>query len=109
MNRRAKVFNFNKFAGILEELDEGGFSFTYSAQYLSDPDAKAISLTMPLQEQAFASNQIFPFFDGLIPEGWLLDIAVKNWKLDPKDRMGLLLHVCRDCIGSVHIETNNAK
>jgi len=47
---------------------------------------------------------LFSFFDGLIPEGWLLDIAEKNWKLDPRDRMGLLLACCRDCIGAVSIE-----
>ena len=47
---------------------------------------------------------LFPFFDGLIPEGWLLDIAEKNWKLNPRDRMGLLLACCKDCIGAVSIE-----
>jgi serine/threonine-protein kinase HipA len=45
-----------------------------------------------------------PFFDGLISEGWLLDIAIENWKLNPRDRMGLLLTICRDCIGAVHVE-----
>lgn len=47
---------------------------------------------------------LFPFFDGLVPEGWLLDIAEKNWKLSARDRMGLLLKTCRDCIGAVSIE-----
>jgi serine/threonine-protein kinase HipA len=46
---------------------------------------------------------MFPFFDGLIPEGWLLDIATKNWKLNPNDRMGLLMTCCKDCIGAVGI------
>jgi serine/threonine-protein kinase HipA len=47
---------------------------------------------------------MLPFFDGLIPEGWLLDIAIKNWKIDQRDRMGLLLSVCKDCIGAISIE-----
>ena len=47
---------------------------------------------------------MFPFFDGLIPEGWLLDIAQKNWKLNPRDRMEILLKTCHDCIGAVSIE-----
>ena len=63
----------------------------------------AVSLTLPLQENSFHSSVLFPFFDGLIPEGWLLDIAEKNWKLDSRDRMGLLLTCCRDCIGAVSI------
>jgi serine/threonine-protein kinase HipA len=50
---------------------------------------------------------LFPFFDGLIPEGWLLDIAQKNWKLNPRDRMGLLMACCKDCIGAVSVHPLN--
>ncbi|NBV98183.1 MAG: hypothetical protein EBR67_01570 [Proteobacteria bacterium] len=49
------------------------------------------------------SSVLFPFFDGLIPEGWLLNIAERNWKLNPRDRMGLLMACCLDCIGAVSI------
>ena len=59
---------------------------------------------MPLRREAYMSNTLFPFFDGLIPEGWLLNVAQKNWKLDENDRFGLLLTVCKDCIGDVNIE-----
>jgi serine/threonine-protein kinase HipA len=48
-------------------------------------------------------NMIITFFDGLIPEGWLLDIAEKNWKLNPRDRMSLLIACCEDCIGAISI------
>jgi serine/threonine-protein kinase HipA len=46
---------------------------------------------------------MFSFFDGLIPEGWLLAISEENWKVDRRDRMGLLLSVCADPIGSVSV------
>ena len=46
---------------------------------------------------------MLPFFDGLIPEGWLLKIAVDNWKLNPLDKMNLLLTLCKDNIGDVSI------
>jgi serine/threonine-protein kinase HipA len=52
---------------------------------------------------------MFPFFDGLIPEGWLLNIAEKNWKLRPRDRMGLLLACCKDCIGAVSVHPVNVE
>lgn len=48
--------------------------------------SKPISLTLPLSEKAYHSKILFPFFDGLIPEGWLLDIGEKYWKLNPRDR-----------------------
>lgn len=84
--------------------DDKGYHFEYAKTYLSQTDAKPVSLTLPLQDAIFTSNILFPFFDGLIPEGWLLDIAEKNWKLNPRDRMGLLLACCKDCIGSVSVE-----
>ena len=93
-------------AGILTESDEG-YSFVYDKDYLSMLEAQGISLTMPLREEPVLSNTLHPFFDGLIPEGWLLDIAQKNWKLNVRDRMALLLAWCRDCIGAVSIEPLN--
>ena len=63
-----------------------------------------VSLSLPLQKEKYISKYLFPFFDGLIPEGWLLDMVVNNWKVDNKDRFGLLMISCKDCIGDVHIE-----
>ena len=63
----------------------------------------AVSYTMPLKGEPYVSNSLFPFFDGLIPEGWLLGIAEKNWKLDGRDRMGLLLACCSSSIGAVRV------
>lgn len=41
---------------------------------------------------------------GVISEGWLLEIAISNWKINPRDRFGLLLTMCADCIGCVSIQ-----
>jgi serine/threonine-protein kinase HipA len=102
MGREASVFWCDKAAGLLSEQDEG-YVFQYHAAYLNAADARAVSLTLPLRKKPFVSRTMFPFFDGLIPEGWLLDVAVKTWKKDMRDRMGLLLACCRDCIGAVSI------
>ncbi len=93
----------NQLAGELIE-DENGYTFSYNTNYLVLADTSAISLTFPKTAKQYQSNILFPFFDGLIPEGWLLEIAEKNWKLDARDRMGLLLVCCRACIGAVSIE-----
>ena len=100
--RRAEVYLQEHLAGILEEL-ESGYVFSYEHEYLNRTDAAPISLSLPLQSTPFEDKRLFPFFDGLIPEGWLLDIAEQTWKLDPRDRMGLLLACCRDCIGAVSV------
>jgi serine/threonine-protein kinase HipA len=104
MSQKAKVYAFNKFAGILEKNDEGKYTFAYDSEYLNSKSPKPISLTMPIKDKYYESTLLFPFFDGLIPEGWLLNIAVKNWKINSRDKMALLLNACRDCIGAVHIE-----
>ena len=100
--RQGEIWVNKDLAGILTE-DEEGYHFTYSPDYLMMGNAVPVSLTMPLREETFHSEFLFPFFDGLIPEGWLLDIAQKNWKLNPRDRMGLLLATCKDCIGNISI------
>lgn len=90
-------------AGALTE-DENGYTFEYDADYLALPTAEAVSLTLPLSDKPYRNKVLFPFFDGLIPEGWLLDIAEKSWKIDARDRMSLLLACCKDCIGAVGVQ-----
>jgi serine/threonine-protein kinase HipA len=107
MNRSAKVYVNDDLAGILVETTEGEFQFQYENLYLSGTSKLPVSLTLPKRKEAYHSKVLFSFFDGLIPEGWLLDIAIKSWKINPRDRMGLLLHLCQDCIGNVHIIENN--
>lgn len=106
--RKAEVFMHDKTAGWLTQDDEG-YHFEYEPLYLISESPQAISQTLPLQEDAFHDKVLFPFFDGLIPEGWLLDIAEKNWKINHRDRMALLMACCKDCIGAVSIIPVNEK
>ncbi|MBQ0057137.1 MAG: HipA N-terminal domain-containing protein [Bacteroidales bacterium] len=100
--RQAKIFYQDQEAGLLTENDEG-YEFVYLPDYLASFNAHAISLTLPLQEAVFKSQVLFPFFDGLIPEGWLLDVALRNTDISILDRMSLLLLCCKDCIGAVSV------
>lgn len=104
--KQATIFMYDKIAGILTE-NEDGYTFEYDSQYLKDNEAEPISLTMPLTSIPYKSNNLHPFFDGLIPEGWLLYIAEKNWKINGRDRMSLLLACCNDCIGAVSVKALN--
>jgi serine/threonine-protein kinase HipA len=100
--RSAEVHLHGKLAGHLIQNEEG-YRFTYTPLHLRAAFAQPVSLTLPLQEQPYVERVLFPFFDGLIPEGWLLEVSERNWKLNPRDRMGLLLACCQDCIGAVSI------
>ena len=105
MNRSGNVYVKNVLCGVVSETD-AGYSFAYDKEYLEANGSEAVSLTLPLSEKTFQSKTLFAFFDGLIPEGWLLDLAEKNWKINYKDRMGLLLTCCKDCIGAVSVVKN---
>lgn len=105
MKRSGKVYFKNQFCGVISENDQGYF-FEYNLDYLNQDNPQPVSLTLPLKKDAHHSKTLFAFFDGLIPEGWLLDLAEKNWKINYKDRMGLLLTCCHDCIGAVSVKNN---
>lgn len=100
--KKGLVYKKDKLVGMIWE-DENGYSFQYDNAYLLHPVYGDVSRTLPLRREVYTDNEMLPFFDGLIPEGWLLQIAVENWKLNPRDRMSLLLTLCKDCIGDVSI------
>ncbi len=102
--RKAKVFYNDNLAGILTENNEGEYIFQYDAEYIENFSEDFITFTMPVRGEPYKENRLFPYFEGLIPEGWLLDIASNSWKINQNDRMGLLLACCRNCIGAVSVE-----
>ena len=101
--RKAQVLYKDRLAGILIETDEGEYTFAYEKEYVIKYPDHFLTFTMPVTAKEYKSNRLFPFFEGLIPEGWLLEIASKSWKINKNDRMGLLLACCQNCIGAVSI------
>lgn len=102
--RSAKIYYDSNVAGKLIETDDGEYNFTYAQAYVKEFPNQFISFSLPVRSETYVSNRLFPFFEGLIPEGWLLDIASKNWKINQNDRMGLLLACCQNCIGAVSVQ-----
>lgn len=89
--------------GVIEE-DDGSTSFAYSSEWLARNDAVPVSLTMPLRTEPYVTKGLHPFFENLLPEGWLLDVSSKKLKVSKDDPFGLLLATCADCVGAVEIE-----
>ncbi|MCD6184625.1 MAG: HipA N-terminal domain-containing protein [Deltaproteobacteria bacterium] len=103
-NRRnsADVYLRDTKAALLEK-NIRGYRFSYYKNYLSLPNAQPVSLTLPLTNNPYESKSLFPFFLGLLPEGWLLDITSRTLKIDPENVFDILLATCGDCIGAVKI------
>lgn len=98
--RKAVVYFKNEIAGYLSDLDDH-FEFAYESDYVKH--GPAISVTLPLSKEPYVSKTLHPFFDGLIVEGWLLKTVENNWKIDPNDRMSLLLLTGKDTVGAVSV------
>ncbi|MFH1846998.1 MAG: HipA N-terminal domain-containing protein [Candidatus Omnitrophota bacterium] len=99
--RKAKVFYKNELAGIIIE-SQNGYIFQYDREFLKKNIP--ISVSLPLKEEPYYSNELFPFFKGLLPEGWYLNIVSATQKIDNKDSFGLLLASAGgDTIGAVTV------
>lgn len=100
--RTAKVNYQSRLAGILSETEKG-YQFVYDQDYLAT-GGKPISVSLPLRAEPFESEKLFSFFEGLLPEGWYLDIVRATEKIDFKDSFSLLLATTGDTIGAVTIQ-----
>lgn len=103
--QRAKVYRNNIFAGFLTKYSDSEYSFIYDREYLKMPNIKPISLTLPLEENEFKSNHLFPFFYNLLAEGKLKDIQCRELRIDKSDDFSrLILTTKENTIGSITIE-----
>src|SRR3989344_2134844 len=101
--QEAAIFYGKKRAGLLRK-SESGYEFAYDENYLKDSGAFPISLSLPLRPEKYESRELFPFFEGLLPEGWLLNITAATAKIDKEDKFHLLLHTGEDPIGAVSVK-----
>ena len=99
--RKALVLFKNQEAGILEEIEKG-YRFTYKDSFIKS--YHSISVSLPKEQIIFEDGALFPFFLGLLPEGWYLELVSKIMKIDKDNKFELLLATCEDTIGAVTIK-----
>jgi serine/threonine-protein kinase HipA len=101
--KRAEVFMHGIPAGVLEKIEAGNkYRFIYFERY----NGPSIALTMPLGEKEFVFDRFPPFFDGLLPEGVLLEGLLKQRKIDKFDYLSQLIAVGNDLVGAVTVQEN---
>ncbi len=99
---KAAVYFHDKKAGILSRI-KNGYEFRYLEEYLRNPEALPLSYNLPLRLSPFRAQKLFPFFENLTSEGWLLSIQSQTQKIDENDSFSLLLENGEDLIGAVKI------
>lgn len=98
--RIAEIFVNKVLAGRLTETDDRKYVFEYDIAYTGIP----VSLTMPLTQRVYHFDSFPPFFDGLLPEGPMLEGLLRQYKLDREDYMGQLLAVGNDMVGTITVK-----
>ena len=94
--RKVNVYFKEDLAGYLSQTNEG-YTFQYDKNFLQKNIP--ISVSLPPREEPFKSAEFFPFFKGLLPEGWYLDIVSAAQKVDPRDYFGIL--ACTASVGTI--------
>ena len=98
--RKALVRVDNIPAGTLLELEDNQYQFHYQPSYKGAP----VSLTMPINKSIYEFKKFPPFFEGLLPEGMMLEGLLRHTKIDRSDLMGQIIAVGGDLVGNVTVE-----
>lgn len=100
--KTAEIYYKGELAGFLYKTT-AGYVFTYEENFLKKNIP--ISLTLPPRKEAYESGVLFPFFQGLLPEGWYLDLVLAKEKLERNNDFGILLSTTStDSIGAVTVK-----
>ncbi len=98
--RQAIVFVHGKRAGILTEISTSDYNFEYDLNY----EGEAVSLTMPTCHKSYGYNSFPAFFEGLLPEGIMLEGLLRIGKMDKKDYFSQLIATGNDLVGAVTVK-----
>lgn len=98
--KTARVFVNGIAAGLLKQLSKKTYQFVYDVEYKGPP----VSLTMPLTNKIYEFDVFPPFFEGLLPEGMMLEALLRKYKIDRNDYFAQLIKVGQDVVGAVTVE-----
>jgi serine/threonine-protein kinase HipA len=99
--KRAKVFVNGVLSGEIQEVERRG---KYRFIYLENYKGPSVSLEMPTTKLIYDYDKFPPFFEGLLPEGVMLEGLLRQTKLDRTDLMSQLISVGGDLVGNVTVE-----
>lgn len=105
--RRLSVFieinGLSKYVGEIVGSDSNDACFTYADTYLENPEHRAISIGLPLEEKSFNAQRTRIFFEGLLPEGFTRRCVAEWMHMDENDYVSILAGLGRECLGALKI------
>jgi serine/threonine-protein kinase HipA len=94
------VWLFDQAVGTLS-LVGGRLSFKYSPDWLTQPNAVALSQSLPLAPATFDDHQCRAFFAGLLPEGNLRRLIAQQCQVSSQNDFALLSAIGGECAGAI--------
>lgn len=91
------------------DLDDAAGGGMASLQYTDEAIARyglgapALSVTLPVREDAYSAFESRNWLDGLLPEDKVRTVLAARLRLDESDIVGILAQVGRECAGAVTI------
>lgn len=98
--RQAIVYVHGNRAGILTEINAYEYYFEYDENYQNE----SVSLTMPTSQKKYGYKSFPPFFEGLLPEGIMLEGLLRIAKIDKMDYFSQLIATGNDLVGAVTVK-----
>jgi len=96
------------FVGTLFKTTTGAHTFSYSPDWLAQPGARPISLSLPLRTAVFKGDAVFNFFDNLLPDNnQVRDRVVARHGAHSNQPFDLLAKIGRDSVGALQIYPPN--
>ncbi len=89
--------------GTIRGNDSSDAKFLYCDEYMSNPNCRPISISMPYQEKPFDEIRTRNYFEGLLPEGFTRRCVAENIKADENDYITILSALGKECLGAIKI------
>lgn len=83
--------------------------FHYDKSWLDREDAIPVSLSLPLQEEAFSPEKTKTYFEGLLPEGFTKRSVARWMHADEQDYLTMLSGLGQECLGAIQVMEENTK
>ena len=97
----------SEYVGEITGTNSEDAHFTYDTAYLNDPEHRAISIGLPLEEKTFNVMRTRIFFEGLLPEGYTRRCVAKWMHMDENDYLSILAGLGRECLGAIRVIENS--
>ncbi|STX51012.1 HipA protein, DNA binding regulator [Legionella busanensis] len=103
-SQRLHVLMNGLLVGELVKTSNGALTFTYHRDWLAQPGARPISLSLPLIEQIYSDDLVYNFFDNLLPDNQQIRARIQaRFQIPTNQPFDLLTSIGRECVGAIQL------